>query len=53
MSPYIRMMEEIKISNSSSKYISNTYGGVMQNKICCNQIMNMSPYIRMMEEIRI
>ena len=25
--------------NSSTKYISNTYGGVMQNESYCNQIM--------------
>ena len=25
--------------NGSTKYISNTRGGVMQNKIYCNQIM--------------
>ena len=26
-------------ANSSTKYISNTYGGAIQNKIYCNQIM--------------
>ena len=26
-------------TNSSTKYISNTYGGVMQNKTYCNYIM--------------
>ena len=26
-------------TNSSTKHILNTYGGVMQNEIYCNQIM--------------
>ena len=42
MSPYIRMMEEIRIlihKQSSTKHILNTYGGVMQNKIYCIYIM--------------
>ena len=32
-------------ANSLTKYISNTYGCVMQNEIYCNKIM-MSMYIR-------
>ena len=26
-------------TNSSTKYISNTYGGVLQNEIYCNYIL--------------
>ena len=37
-------------TNSSTKYISNTYGGVMQNKIYCDQIMI---YIRFRVCVRI
>ena len=36
------MIEDIRIpihkKNSSTKYISNTYRGVMQNEIYCNQM---------------
>ena len=32
-------MYDGKETNSSTKYISNTYGGMMQNEIYCNYIM--------------
>ena len=32
---YSYMMKDLQI-NSSIKYILNIYGGLMQNKICCN-----------------
>ena len=33
-------------TNSLTKYILNTYGGVMQNKIYCNLIMINTIYFR-------
>ena len=43
MSPYIIYYRRDNSTNSqtniSTKYVSNTYGGDMQNKIYCNQIM--------------